>query len=84
MGTKLNPGEFDCYANAKPDEPMFVLLARDDNAPSIVRTWAGCYEKDKLAASDDGTLTKNQALKIIEALECAKKMEAWKQRNFNV
>lgn len=29
MGTKNNPGAFDCYANAEPDEPMFVLLARD-------------------------------------------------------
>jgi len=28
MATKKNPGEFDCYANAGPDEPMFVLLAR--------------------------------------------------------
>jgi hypothetical protein len=29
MGTKSNPGPFDCYAKAEPDEPMFVLLARD-------------------------------------------------------
>lgn len=29
MGTKNNPGEFDCYANAAPDEPMFILLGRD-------------------------------------------------------
>lgn len=29
MGTKSNPTQFDCYANALPDEPMFILLARD-------------------------------------------------------
>ena len=29
MGTKNNPGKFDCYEHAKPDEPMFVLLGRD-------------------------------------------------------
>lgn len=29
MGTKANPGEYDCYDKAEPDEPMFVLLARD-------------------------------------------------------
>jgi hypothetical protein len=29
MGSKIQPGKFDCYANALPDEPMFVLLARD-------------------------------------------------------
>ncbi|HAW11807.1 MAG TPA: aspartate decarboxylase, partial [Chloroflexi bacterium] len=29
MGTKNNPGKFDCYDDAHPDEPMFVLLGRD-------------------------------------------------------
>ena len=28
MGTKNNPGRFDCYGNAEPDEPIFVLLGR--------------------------------------------------------
>jgi hypothetical protein len=28
MGTKNVPGKFDCYANALPDEPTFVLLGR--------------------------------------------------------
>jgi hypothetical protein len=29
MGTKNQPGKFDtCYANADPDEPMFVLLGK--------------------------------------------------------
>lgn len=37
MGTKNNPGTFDCYANAAPDEPMFVLLGRDKHAPLLVR-----------------------------------------------
>lgn len=36
MGTKNNPGAFDCYANAEPDEPMFVLLGRDKHAPAPV------------------------------------------------
>jgi hypothetical protein len=40
MGTKQNPGPFDCYAAAAPDEPMFVLLARDPLAPALVREWA--------------------------------------------
>lgn len=35
MGTKNNPGKFDCYDAALPDEPMFVLLARDP----VVREW---------------------------------------------
>lgn len=40
MGTKNNPGKFDCYANADPDEPMFVLLARDPLASDLVLLWA--------------------------------------------
>lgn len=40
MGTKLSPGPWDCYEAAEPDEPMFVLLARDPAAPGLVRRWA--------------------------------------------
>jgi len=40
MSTKLEPGKFDWYAAALPDEPYFIVLARDDSAPRIVRDWA--------------------------------------------
>jgi hypothetical protein len=40
MGSKNNPSSFDCYAAAKPDEPMFVLLGRDPMAGALVRLWA--------------------------------------------
>ena len=42
MGTKNNPGTFDCYANAEGDEPMFVLLGRDKHAPTLVWLWPHC------------------------------------------
>ena len=67
MGTKLKPGAFDCYANAAPDEPMFVLLARDRHAPTLVREWA---RKREVEGED--------AAKIAEARSCADAMEAWK------
>jgi hypothetical protein len=65
--TKNNPGEFDCYANAKDDEPMFVLLARDKAAPNTIRYW--CHERVILG--------KNKAddPQIIEAQACAMQME---------
>lgn len=50
MGTKLNPGKFDCFANAAPDEPMFVLLARDRMAPFLVSIWAKVRVGDHEAA----------------------------------
>jgi hypothetical protein len=66
MGTKNNPGAFDCYANAEPDEPMFVLLGRDKHAPTLVWLWATLRELD---GEDEA--------KIIEARTCAAKMMEW-------
>jgi hypothetical protein len=40
MSTKNNPGEFDCYARALPDEPLFVLLARDPQFYDLVTRWS--------------------------------------------
>ena len=39
MGTKKQPGEFDCYAKLGPDEPYFVLRAKDPYAPQLVLIW---------------------------------------------
>lgn len=61
MGTKANPGRYDCYEKAEPDEPMFVLLARDPLAPDLVRKWAIDSKADDL--------------KFAEALACADAME---------
>lgn len=69
MGTKLKPGKFDCYANAEPDEPMFVLLARDPLAPILVRLWADLREH---AAGNPS--------KVFEARTCAIDMEKWRHR----
>lgn len=66
MGTKNNPGSYDCYANAHPDEPMFVLLGRDPVGGALVRLWAEARET--LKPGDK---------KIGEAQECAASMDAW-------
>jgi hypothetical protein len=59
MGTKNNPGAYDCYANAAPDEPMFVLLGRDKHAPTLVWLWATLRELDG-----------EDPVKVAEAREC--------------
>ena len=69
MGTKNNPGDYDCYESAEPDEPMFVLLARDGLAPMLVRRWANARVQMKNAKDTE---------KIAEALRCADAMEAWR------
>jgi len=72
MATKLNPGKFDCYANAEDDEPMFVLLARDRTAPTIVREWV---ERRVEEAARGGKVTEDA--KLAEARACADAMETW-------
>ena len=70
MGTKNNPGAFDCYANAEPDEPMFVLLARDEKSPHLVRQWVAVRAMQDASKVDDE--------KAREALACADAMERWR------
>jgi hypothetical protein len=70
MGTKENPGKWDCYNNARPNEPMFTLLARDHRAPKLVEDWADLAERN---GSDPE--------KVAEARECAAKMLAWRAEN---
>lgn len=67
MGTKNNPGKFDCYANAEPDEPMFILLGRDRHAATLVKLWALLRHMEE----EDST-------KVAEALGCAAKMDEWR------
>ena len=68
MATKNNPGVFDCYDNAHPDEPMFVLLGRDKNAPDTIEAWAGEREED----GEDAHV-------VAEARLCAEQMRTWRR-----
>lgn len=70
MGTKNEPGKYDCYRAAEADEPMFVLLARDPIAPELVREWAA-----KRAGATGFTD------KVAEALKAADDMDEWRSKN---
>ena len=71
MGTKQQPGKFDCYDKAEPDEPMFILLARDPVAPVLVRLWEELRNLRGLRDDDKGK----------EANDCAIAMERWRRKN---
>ena len=81
MGTKNNPGKFDCYENAEPDEPMFVLLGRDRLAGHLVSIWSKVRMGDMEAASavfldmmhkHAGAYgMEPDVAKAIEAMECS-------------
>lgn len=74
MGTKNNPGNFDCYGAALPDEPMFILLARDPLAPVLVEIWATLRAEHGCA--EHSTRTHNH--KVAEARKVAEDMRRWK------
>jgi len=81
MGTRENPGTFDCYANAEDDEPMFILLARDVTAPAVVRAWADTREA-RLRERWDDSATVGEVFaeldQIREARTIASEMEGWR------
>ena len=62
-----------CLNRARPDELIFVLLARDVAAPAAIREWA----KERVR------LRKNYAIgdeQLISALRCADAMEKFHKR----
>lgn len=77
MGTKLQPGKFDCYANALPDEPMFVLLARDPDFMHIVNEWAAC----RLQRILRGDYPESDRALVREAIQCSEAGGSWRENN---
>lgn len=90
MGTKNNPGNYDCYAKLDPDEPYFVLRAKDPSATYLVRIW------EKLRSGDLGGAMYTLAMamkcvyvrervstegyaKLDEANRVSREMEDWYQ-----
>lgn len=68
MGTKNDPGNYDCYTKAADDEPIFVLRAKDPFAATLVRQWADMAEADMAQPPE----------KIAEARKCADDMCLWR------
>ena len=77
MGSKSQPGAFDCYANAEQDEPMFILLARDRDAADLVDIWADA--RAHLIAV--GLKPESDRAMVAEARECANAMREWRLKN---
>jgi hypothetical protein len=44
MGTKNQPGVYDCYSKLEPDEPHFVIMGRDPSAALLITLWATLRE----------------------------------------
>jgi hypothetical protein len=92
MGTKNNPGKFDCYANAEPDEPMFVLLGRDRLAAHLVSIWSKVRMGDMEAANavfldmlhkhaPEYVVVPDDVAKATEAMDCSLAMFKFRAQN---
>ncbi len=83
MGTKTEPGAFDCYENAEPDEPLFVLLARDACAAGVVSAWADARERRLRAFEGEAPVSEIMAEldQIAEARKCALDMLTWRKEH---
>lgn len=91
MGTKQHPGSFDCLAAALPDEPMFVLLARDPLAGFLVSIWSKVRYGDweaahavfdaMLSRAGPPYIAEPDVDKAGEAIDCAMSMFAWRAEN---
>lgn len=63
-----------CFAAAKHDEPIFVLLARDPSAPALVRDWAHRREIEINACRRPSS----DMEKVKAARDTADQMEHWR------
>lgn len=85
MGTKQDGDP--CYDAALDNEPMFVLLARDPQAPELIRKWARDREASGApdqVMDDNGRWSQPphpDADKIAAARYTAAKMEVWRYEN---
>ena len=73
MGTKNNPGKYDCYENLDPDEPYFVLMGHDKSAHHLVRAWA----TGRLIEIKQNRRPESDMPQVDEAFQCAAAMEQW-------
>lgn len=62
--------ENSCLNNSADDEPLFVLCARDPDAPATVRDWAA---RAGVRGAPDR--------KVVGARAVAEEMERWQEAN---
>ncbi|MDX1371011.1 MAG: hypothetical protein R3321_00985 [Nitrososphaeraceae archaeon] len=77
MGTKKNPGKFDCYNNLKDDEPYFVIMGRDPVGSFIINNWI-LLRQSITEKGEDGESVEKEKFK--EASELSLKMSEYAKK----
>lgn len=72
MGTKRNPGQYDCYFKAELDEPIFTLRGKDPVAWFLVMLWVRIRE-----VLANGDFPEEYGAKLKEAWSTAEAMRKW-------
>lgn len=75
--TKAEPGPFDAFETAKPDEPIFTLQGGDPLAAPLVLEWARRARTAALALPDDTPRQEELLLRATSAEEVAWSMQAY-------
>ena len=78
MGTKRNPGKYDCYSHLHPDEPHFVIMGRDPAARATIEAW---LDERKRLGQDDSIEKQDEAMECLEAMENWGDARAWLKEN---
>ena len=92
MSTKNNPGSYDCYAKLDPNEPYFVLRAKDPSAPYLIRIWERLRRGDWIGAMyslvtamNDKSISERVNTegydKLTEAIKVSHRMKDWWYQN---
>lgn len=67
MATKEQELSHGCFADAAPNEPLFVLRSTDSKAPGLVREWARLYYAEKVADRQPPRNASAEELQLFEA-----------------
>ena len=77
MGTKKQPGRFDCYGDAGEDEPIFVLRANDPAAIAAIHAWMQARHLHNFI--DGAKLIEREKARLQSAQEVIHEMTAWQE-----
>lgn len=84
MGTKQNPGEFDCLDKIYDDEPFFVIRAKDPVAERVIRYWVYLriekWIRENPGRNRDEIPVEYQR-KLEEADQCSIDVSNWRRDN---
>lgn len=67
VSTKDEPGDYDAYETAKPDEPIFTVQGGDPLGPLTVMFW--CWKARQLARRQDDDKARQRMLRKAGAAE---------------